>query len=234
MQIAVCDDSRADGQRIKELIEEYGRENSLEIDVTEYTSGMELCREMSRLKEYTMIFLDINMEQMNGLSAAENIRNIYPELPIILVTEFINYALEGYRVKASRFLVKEDLEATLPECLGEILDELRKKEQRISFSFVEGNIELEVQKIMYIETERHKNLFYTTDAVYGLYKKLDEIEEELTPYSFVRAHQSFLVNMRYVEKISSYRLQLTNGKEISVPKSRYPDVKRKYAVYKGD
>lgn len=60
-------------------------------------------------------------------------------------------------------------------------------------------------------------------------KKLNEIEEELKEYGFLRIHQSFLVNMRYIQKISSYVLTLKNGKELSVPKSRYQEVKRKYA-----
>lgn len=201
--------------------------------MAEYPSGVALCSDMNRLKAYTVIFLDINMEKTDGLMTAKKIRDIYPELPIVLATAFLNYVLEGYKVKASRFLIKDDLEITLPECLNEILEELRNKNQKVSFSFVEGSVELEAWKIIYIETERHKNIFHTADAAYGLYRKLDEIETELVPYGFLRVHQSFLVNMRYVEKISSYVLRLTTGTEISVPKSRYPEVKRKYAAYKG-
>ncbi len=51
---------------------------------------------------------------------------------------------------------------------------------------------------------------------------------------FVRIHLSFLVNMRYIAKISSYVLTLTTGKEISVPKSRYAQVKRQYMLFKGE
>lgn len=50
---------------------------------------------------------------------------------------------------------------------------------------------------------------------------------------FVRAHLSFLVNMRYIVKISSYIMILTTGKNISVPKARYAQVKREYMLYKG-
>lgn len=48
---------------------------------------------------------------------------------------------------------------------------------------------------------------------------------------FVRTHRSFLVNMRYINRISSYIVTLTGGKELSVPKARYPDVKRQYALF---
>lgn len=102
----------------------------------------------------------------------------------------------------------------------------------LEFSFVEGKTCLKAEDIIYIETSRHKNFFYTKTQIYSIYKKLSELETELEPYGFVRIHLSFIVNMQYIEKISSYVLRLTNGKEISVPKSRYADVKKKYAVYK--
>lgn len=118
------------------------------------------------------------------------------------------------------------------ELYHNLIDEMKRKNEKIAFSFVEGNTVLEVQKIIYIETERHKNIFHTESGDYGQYKKLDEIESELAPYGFLRIHQSFLVNMRYVERISSYVLYLNTGKEFSVPKSRYQKVKREYALYK--
>ena len=145
----------------------------------------------------------------------------------------MSYSLEGYKVKASRFLLKDDLEHTIKECMDSIIKEIKRKEQHIEFSFVEGQIKLNVDDIIYIETNRHRNVFYTKKQIYTIYKKMDEIEEELAEFGFVRVHQSFLVNMRYIEKISSYILRLITGKEISVPKSRYQEVKRRYALYKG-
>lgn len=107
------------------------------------------------------------------------------------------------------------------------------KDRVLEFQFVEGRVGLRADDIIYIETSRHKNIFHTKNQVYSIYKKLDEIEQELKDMGFVRAHLSFIVNMRYIEKISSYILRLTDGKEISVPRSRYREVKRQYALFKG-
>ena len=92
---------------------------------------------------------------------------------------------------------------------------------------------LRVDDIIYIETNKHKNVFYTMKQTYSIYKKMDELEQELEGMGFVRIHQSFLINMKYIKKISSYVMILTTGKEISVPKSRYPNVKRQYMLFKG-
>ena len=155
-----------------------------------------------------------------------------PAIHVILVTACMNYALDGYKVKASRFLLKEDLEQTLGECMDDILKEIGQESQTITLDFVEGKIQLRADEIIYIETNKHKNVFYTQNRVLNIYKKMDELEEALRGMGFLRIHQSFLINMRYIVKISSYLMTLTTGKEISVPKSRYPEVKRQYTLFK--
>lgn len=112
-------------------------------------------------------------------------------------------------------------------------EELPLRNRRIKFPFVEGTVTLDAEEIIYIETRRHKNLFHTAEDTFSIYRKLDEIEEQLDGMGFLRIHQSYLVNMRYVEKISSYVMWLTTGEELSVPKSRYPEVKKRYALFKG-
>ncbi len=134
---------------------------------------------------------------------------------------------EGKQIKVEEYPAGAGLKRAASARAGEA-------DGRMVFPFVEGSVELDLQKIIYVETDRHKNIFHTEDGDYRLYRKLDEIEAELAPFGFLRVHKSFLVNMRYVERISSYLLRLATGKEISVPKSRYPYVKREYAVYKGE
>lgn len=233
MQMAICDDSREDRKSLRKLLEAYAAEKQQTFEIAEYASGVDLCADKNYLQACRMIFLDINMEDMDGLETARQIKEMCPQIHIILVTAYINYALDGYKVKASRFLIKDDLVSTICECMDDILEEIRQSDYTISFSFVEGNVSLRMDEIIYIETNRHKNLFYTKKQTYSIYKKLDDIEAELKGQGFVRIHQSFLVNMRYVQKISSYVMKLTTGKEISVPKSRYPEVKRQYTLFKG-
>ena len=97
----------------------------------------------------------------------------------------------------------------------------RLQKRVVLFPFVEGDIPLALDDLIYIETCRHKNLFYTKNGVFSIYRKL----------GFLRIHQSFLVNMQYIRKISSYLMTLTTGKELSVPKTRYPNVKKQYQQF---
>lgn len=225
MKIAICDDSREDRDALRALLEACGHG----FEIREYGSGAELYADMGYVRECGIVFLDINMEGMDGLEAAGRIKAECPKVHIVLVTAYVNYALDGYKVKASRFLLKDDLERTLPECVEDIL----REERVVEFDFVEGNVRLRVDDIIYIETSRHKNVFYMAGETYSIYKKMDELEVELAGMGFVRIHRSFLINMRYIGKLGSYVMVLTTGKEISVPKSRYPEVKRQYTLFKG-
>lgn len=99
------------------------------------------------------------------------------------------------------------------------------------FPFVEGSAVVTAQSLIYVETDRHRNLFHTTEKTYSIYRKLDEIERELEGLHFVRIHRSFLVNMRYIRRISSYVCYLKTGEQISVPKPRYPQVKKQYEQF---
>lgn len=233
MVIAVCDDNREDRKNIRRLLEEYGRINGQVFVIEEYISGLKLCENKERFSKCQIIFLNINMEKMDGLKAAMMIKETQPETYIVFVTTYMNYELDDYKVKTTRFLLKDDLEQTISRCMDGILNQITQEIMKVHFPFVEGDTTLQVDEIIYIESNKHRNLFYTNERTYSIYRKLNDIEEELRDKGFVRIHQSFLVNMRYVEKISSYVMRLTTGKELSVPKSRYQYVKQVYASYIG-
>lgn len=168
-----------------------------------------------------IIFLDINMDDMDGLSVAKRIREINDDVPIILVTAFINYALDGYKVKVSRFLIKDDLDKTFDECMDDIYKDIRKKSKTIAFNCVEGEMRMKVSDIILIETSGHKNLIKLKNVTYQIYKKLDDLEEMLKGYGFLRTHNSFLVNMAHIRGINSYVLTLDDGRQLPVPKAMY-------------
>lgn len=233
VNIIICDDNEKDRARLKRLLQQYESNHNLKFIITEFSSGEELCTTLSCVQNSQIVFLDVNMAEMDGLKAAVQIKNQNPQIHIVLVTAFLNYAVDGYKVKASRFLLKDDLEKTITECMDDLLADIYRNNLKLIFSFVEGEKKLRIEDIIYIETFKHKNFFYTKTGVFSIYQKLDEIEMQLREFGFVRIHKSFLVNMRYIKKISGYILTLKDGRELSVPKARYPFVKQQYALFKG-
>lgn len=98
--------------------------------------------------------------------------------------------------------------------------------------FVGGDRIVSKDDIVFIESFGRKLLFHMLQGELELYQKLDDVEEELSDTDFLRIHKSYLVNMFFIECINSYQLYLKTGKVLSIPKVRYPDVKRQYEEWK--
>lgn len=232
MKIAICDDEKRDIKRLVSLLEKYSEDKQMDVSIYTYETASDLIAAMSE-NEWDIIFLDINMEGMDGLSLAGRIREKDEEVPIILVTAFINYALDGYKVRASRFLVKDDLDKTLPECMDDICIQLQKKKKNMLFNCVEGDVDIMLSEIVFIETTGHKSIIHLGSEDYHLYESMDELENRLKVYGFIRVHQSYMVNIRHIRSINNYVLTLDTGYEIKIPKARYKQVRQERALYVG-
>ena len=159
MRVAICDDDKKDIKRLGAFIEEYGEDHHIDFSVAEYDSGRKLINDIMKGERPEIIFLDINMADMDGLTVAKRIREDMEDVPIILVTAYMNYALEGYKVRASRFLVKDELERTISEALDDTCREIRRKTKKLSLSCVEGDTWLNISDIILIETCAIETIF---------------------------------------------------------------------------
>lgn len=234
LQIAVCDDEPFYKNKIKELLEEYLNQRKLCYSISLFDAGEELLAEKASAVKYDIAFIDINMENMDGLETAARLKAMQAQICIVFVTAFISYAPEGYKVGAVRYIMKDTLEPAIAECMDAVLGKLLLKYVR--FNFVEGDRALLADNILYVESRKHKAVFSYLEAgivTYQIYDKLDTIEKRLTDYGFLRIHKSYLVNMRHIKKISNYTAVLNNGETLHVPRRRFQTVKEAFAAYKG-
>ncbi len=234
LEIAICDDEVFYREKLKKLLEAYANARQLSCHIRLFPSGEAFLNQGESSIKYDIVFLDIQMEKLNGLAVAQQIRTFHCDTSIVLVTAFMNYVLEGYKVNAVRYLMKDTLEAALPECMDAILE--KRSVARVTFSFLEGEKNLYTDNLLYVESRKHKSYFCYLESeltFYQLYDKLDTVEEKLKEYGFLRIHKSYLVNMKHVRKISNYTAFLDIGEELPVPRLRYQRVKEAFVAYKG-
>lgn len=183
LKIAVCDDEQFYRDRIHTLLCSYLEAHSLTAAVDLYSSGKEFLCETANLVKYDVVFLDINMAEVDGIRTAYEMRSYHSETCIVLVTAFMNYVLEGYKVGAVRYIMKDALDAQLLECMDAVLKKMQFRE--VTFSFLEGEKTLYTDNILYVESRKHKCIFSCLEKemrVYQMYGKLDQIEECLATY----------------------------------------------------
>ena len=238
LKIAVCDDEEIFADRIKKLLEKQLINKGIEHKVDVYSSGIELAKLGDAISEYRIVFLDIDMEGMNGIQTAEVIRTYSDDIYIAFVTAYINYAPEGYRCNAIRYILKnsDQLAASIYECMDAILDKISSSHKTKTIDFCGGSCEVLVNQIMYIESNKHKLLFHIIGKDpedYSIYSTLNDVEKEYIEEDFLRVHQSYMVNMKYISKLVRYYVILENGERISIPKGRYREVADSYIAYRG-
>lgn len=239
IHIAICDDEEYFRLQEEKLIEEYMQKQSYSCIIDLYPSGKEMLEASHVPMQYDIIFLDINMEEMDGLETARRIRLASAKVHIVFVTAYISYALEGYKVNAARYLLKEGsgLENAMKECLDAITARIGSGEKKYEINTPNGRRAIPLEALLYAESRLHKVLFFIMEEgvkEYHKYGRLDAVEQELAPYGFIRIHQSFLVNIRYVQKVERYTASLRNGIALNISKKYYKDMERAYIRWKGE
>lgn len=244
LQIAVCDDEQYDREKIQFLLKQYFETKNLEYTIQLYNSGEEFLSHYENNVKYDIVFLDISMQELDGIQTASQIRSFHSDTQLVFVTAFIDYALEGYKVNAVRYIMKDTLNTAIPECMDTILQKMQRTQ--VSFSFMSGETTLYTDNILYIESQKHKLLFHYMEpntiqstpaksglTVYQMYEKLDSIEKRLSDYGFLRIHKSYLVNMKHIRRLSNYTAYLDTDEKLPIPRLKYQTVKELFATYKG-
>lgn len=234
LRIAICDDEQFYREKIQMLLKRYFKTCSLPYEISTFVSGEDFLRQCENRVTYDIVFMDISMEELDGMQTAQQIRAFHSDTDIVFVTVFLDYALEGYKVNAVRYILKDTLDGAVAECMDAILH--KKKAEQVTFSFMEGEKKLYTDNILYVESRKHKAVFFymETEIVnYQIYDKLDMIAEKLSGCGFLRIHKSYLVNLKHIRKISNYTVVLDTGEELPVPRLRYQAVKEAFVEYKG-
>lgn len=240
MKIAICDDEKEFRDLIRVYIEDYLDTKEILYTIDTFDSGEMFLCEGESIPENSIIFLDINMEGMDGITTAKKIRERGINSYIVFVTAYIDYSLEGYKVGAVRYLLKNgyNLQAAMEECLDAILEKKRENNARKKFPFKEGQTEVLFAQILYVESKLHRLEFHILEnekiRIYTMYGTMNELEEELELYHFVRVHQSYLVNLQYIRQVARYKVTLYDDETLSIPKVRYKEVQAVFVAYKGE
>ena len=126
MRIAVCDDEERFRLDIKKHIDKIY--NSLDVVVDCFSGGKELIASFEA-RPYDLVFLDIEMPEMDGITLAKKLRDMNDKIYIVFLTGHVEYALEGYEVNALRYLTKPIQDDKLKEVLRFVSDKLTSKRQ---------------------------------------------------------------------------------------------------------
>lgn len=176
-----------------------------------YASGEALVADIRAGQDFDAVFLDMEMPGMDGIAAGNAIRAIDERLIIVFVTSHTQYAVESFQCEPLDYLVKPVDQDRLRTVLKKIQHRIHKK--RTTLTFEEGGeyVRLYCDEIVYCESVRNGVLIHTKTETYKPRMTLSEVEAQLEPGLFGRAHRSFLVNYSCVRSFCGAEMRLTDG-----------------------
>lgn len=175
-------------------------------------------------RAYDLVFLDIEMPELDGITLAKKLRRLSKDVPIIFLTSHIEYALEGYEVNALRYLTKPvDIEK-LHSVLSVVIERMRQ--QRILWIKTDmGEQKLFVKDILFMEAQNQNILIYTKKDAYCVRYNLSDYAQELAQDGFFRIHRGYLVSLAYIKSVGKGEITLANSTVLPVSRSKEKELK---------
>lgn len=219
--IAIVEDEASYAQQLQEFLERYAKESGQIFEISSFSDGYEIVEGYQ--PQYDLIFLDVKMKFMDGMTAAEEIRRVDPEVVIIFITNMAQYAIRGYAVDAMDYVLKPVSYFALSQRLNRAIGRMKKRERRyMTISIRGGAQKLEIDKIHYVESQGHSLIFHAGDKEYLSSGTMREIEQKLENHGFYRCNKGYLVNLDRVESIQD-GCAMVNGTALSISRSRRSD-----------
>ena len=212
-KIAICDDEPLHIDKIRSIL--------LDEETDNYTKPANLLNAITAGKRYDVLFLDIMMPEIDGISLARELRELDEDMLIVFITSKIEFIQTGYEVKAFRYLLKDQIDTGLPKIWKDIEKELLDRaDTYFTYEFERKTYRYPCRDILYLESNLRRIILHTNRDTAALYGKLDDLAIKYP--MFVRIHKSFLVNRRHIRSISAGMVVLSNGDVLPISR-KYAD-----------
>lgn len=240
--IALCDDDRAELDKIEKMLNDYEKKHpGLDFVIEHFDNAEELLHVVKEEKYMPdLIFMDIYMSDKNGnavplgMEAARKLRDTEYRGRLVFFTTSKEYALEAFDVEASQYLVKPVSENKLFSVLDGFLKDIEEERKKYILLRIEARlVRVSVNDIVYCEAQGKTQCLYLVNGTqYLLRMTMLEIYELLSRYQeFVRIGVAFIVNLEYIDSLNTRDIYLNTGQKIYLPRGTYKTLKEQYFRY---
>ena len=220
-RVAIVEDETQYSELLQDYLERFGAEKGVAVAARHFSNAVYFLEKYR--PDYDIVFMDIQMPYLNGMDAAHRLRELDSGVLLIFITHMGQYAIQGYSVDAFDYVLKP---VSYPDFSLKMSRALRrigapKDSEQLVIDAIDGKVRVPVSEIRYIESMNHHLLYHVgkPETVYTQYGSMNAVKEKLLPFGFARAHNSYLVNLRYVQKIAGYTA-VVDGVELPISQPR--------------
>lgn len=206
---------------------------TMNADVKLYScqSGKELIKLHQEI-DFNIIFLDLEMPELDGLETAKAIRNDDPNVVLVFVTNREDLVFDAFQYSAIAFVRKKRLDEELREVVEHAYRKAMTKLSVHFFKTENGDICFKSDEILYFSSQGHNvRLHHKSGRSYRVFYTLEQLENIVSSEIFVRCHSGILVNCGFIFSIDKEIVVLTNGEAVTLSRHRKKKVKETLQKY---
>lgn len=233
IKIAVIDDDNITLNQISKFIKETINE---EIILDNFKSGIDFFQKMDKLI-YDIVFLDIDMPEMNGFELAETLKFVMPEITIVFVSNLEHLVFQSFQFNPFRFVRKSCLAEDIISTVSAYKKELDRIKDVYFFKTIEADRIIPTYDIIYFESMGHDIYVHTVKEKYKLKREREKevsiktLSKQFETKGFFRVHRSFLVNFRHIYMINKNSITLKNKISININPHKFKEIKNIYQQF---
>ena len=232
MNIAICDDEKASLETLKYYLTQYSvRHPESDFHTTCFLSAKKLLKSFSNSPDYTVVFLDIEMPELNGIDLAEKILTLgNRNTLIVFVSSYPDYMHNSFRVHPFQFLVKPLSFENFEHVMNQIIENIAVEEKMLTILPLNdqgGKCVVHLDNIISIEsTKKRRSLLFTLcdGRELNVHGTFSEWEHELADKNFLSPFRGVLINILHIKYIQTDCLTLDSGKKIPVSRRRQSEI----------
>ena len=207
LKIALIENDSEDAVAFCQAADVFFAEQDEKYEVSVFTSAESFLETYS--KQYHIVFMDIELDGMNGMDAAHELREIDTEVLLIFLTNLAHYAIAGYEVNAADYILKPLAQSAFNLKMPKVLALIKQQSQKTITVLSKGEMHtFSTDELYYVEIISHRLFYHTVNGVFDTRGELNDVEMDLYQYNFRRCNNCYLVNLKLVTSIEGNNVKV--------------------------
>lgn len=231
IEVAVCDDDDANLEIVERCFEQF---DNHQICYDVFESGQSLydfCQKRGYI--YNIYILDIEMNGLNGIELARQIREKDKSALVVFLTAYPNYVFNVFSVITFDYILKPLSYERFETMLSNAIDYLNMTKRSFCFSYKKNNYVIDYADIVFIEKQRRQAIIHTMDKMYQCNMTIKDIWAKLDKRVFANAYASCIVNLMWINKVIRDEIYLKSGEVIHAGRDYRREIRLRHMEFMG-
>ncbi len=229
MRVAICDDEKPMQTILENLLDEFGRLRNIDISIDKFDNGHDLLRVLNE-KEYEIVFMDHQMQDIDGMETSRLIRSRNNDCVIIFVSAFPEVAVDSYEVNAFRFIVKPINKEKLFKAIDDHLRSI-DYDNLLILNTNDGKWKIKMSDIIYAEAKGKHTIVRTAQKSFEINIHMKKIEDKLPSEKFCRCQRAYIAGFAHINNHTNAEIIFDNGERAQIGKAYYSKFKNAFQEY---